>query len=190
MKGLSEKQRAVLRFIREFIEENEYAPSFREIARAFGLKSLSTIHKHIQSLIRKGHLEMEERGARSLALPKSGEKLIAVPIVGTFSLEKGIVMEREVSKHIDLPRKMAGPHHYILVAAGKKLESVGYWSGDLLVVEPREEVFKGEMAICAGPSLMQDPPPSIRVLAALIFSIRFHHAQVQSRQGSLTCGLR
>lgn len=172
MKGLSEKQRAVLRFIEEFVGEKAYAPSYREMAEALELKSLSSIHKHVQALIRKGHLEMEERGARSVALPKSGEKLCSVPVVGTFSLEKGIVMEREVAQYIDLPRKMAGPQCYILVAAGKKLESLGYWPGDLLIVEPREEANEGEMAICEGPSLMKDPPPSCKVLAVIALSIR------------------
>jgi SOS-response transcriptional repressor LexA len=62
----SKKQRELLTFIEQFITEHGYGPSYREIMRGIGYKSVSTVAIHVNNLITKGHLRKRTRSARSL----------------------------------------------------------------------------------------------------------------------------
>ncbi|WP_411734909.1 hypothetical protein [Paenibacillus sp. M2] len=73
-KILSRRQKEVYDYIRLFIEDNGYAPTFRETAEALMLSSSSTIHSHINTLIRKGYLTHTAGGVRTLALTKKGKR--------------------------------------------------------------------------------------------------------------------
>ena len=58
MKGLTEKQRAVYDWIAAYIRNNGYAPTYAEIARAFGWKNQSTVWEYMTALDRKGYIDM------------------------------------------------------------------------------------------------------------------------------------
>lgn len=62
----SKKQRELLTFIEQFIAQHGYGPSYREIMRGIGYKSVSTVAIHVNNLISKGHLRKRTRSARSL----------------------------------------------------------------------------------------------------------------------------
>lgn len=64
----TKKQRELLNYLAEFIEANNYAPSYREIMKALNYKSVSTIANHIDSLITKGYLSKRDNSARSLEI--------------------------------------------------------------------------------------------------------------------------
>lgn len=73
-KKLSCRQKEVYDYIRLFIEDNGYAPTIGETAEALMLSSSSTIHSHINTLIRKGYLTHTAGGVRTLALTKKGKR--------------------------------------------------------------------------------------------------------------------
>lgn len=62
----TKKQRELLAFIDAFIKGNNYGPSYREIMRALGYKSVSTVAVHVDSLITKGYLRKRDNSARSI----------------------------------------------------------------------------------------------------------------------------
>jgi len=62
----SKKQQELLSFVDGFIKGNGYGPSYREIMRALGYKSVSTVAIHIDGLIAKGYLARRDNSARSL----------------------------------------------------------------------------------------------------------------------------
>lgn len=66
----SKKQRELLSFIEQFIAQHGYGPSYREIMRGIGYKSVSTVAIHVNNLITKGHLRKRTRSARSLEVVK------------------------------------------------------------------------------------------------------------------------
>ncbi|WKL00879.1 hypothetical protein Q0F98_28710 [Paenibacillus amylolyticus] len=57
-----------------FIEDNGYSPTIREIADGIMLSSASTVHSHVNSLIRKGYLTHSSGGVRTLAVTKKGKR--------------------------------------------------------------------------------------------------------------------
>ena len=62
----SKKQRELLLFIDGFIKGNGYGPSYREVMRALGYKSVSTVAIHVNGLIEKGYLRKKDHSARSI----------------------------------------------------------------------------------------------------------------------------
>ncbi len=68
----TKKQQALLQFVRDFLSEHDYSPSYREIMRALDYKSVSTVAAHIEGLITKGFLTRRENSARSLDVVERG----------------------------------------------------------------------------------------------------------------------
>jgi SOS-response transcriptional repressor LexA len=64
----SKKQQELLSFVDGFIKGNGYGPSYREIMRALGYKSVSTVAIHVEGLIAKGYLARRDKSARSLEI--------------------------------------------------------------------------------------------------------------------------
>ena len=74
MERSSKKQQALLQHIDDFIGEYGYGPSYREMMRALGYKSVSTVAVHVDGLIAKGYLRKKTRSARSLEVVKKNER--------------------------------------------------------------------------------------------------------------------
>ena len=68
---LTKKQKLMLDFIDGFIKGNGYSPTLREIMRALGYKSVSTVAKHVDNLVAAGMLDKRDGEVRSLVLPRA-----------------------------------------------------------------------------------------------------------------------
>lgn len=64
----TKKQQELLQFIGDFLQEHDYAPSYREIMSALGYKSVSTVAVHVDGLIVKGYLTKSDKSARSIRI--------------------------------------------------------------------------------------------------------------------------
>ncbi len=64
----TKKQQELLQFISDFLDEHNYAPSYREVMAALGYKSVSTVAVHVDGLIAKGYLVKKDKSARSIRL--------------------------------------------------------------------------------------------------------------------------
>ncbi len=73
----TKKQQALLQYISDFLNEHNYAPSYREIMGALGYKSVSTVAVHVDALITKGYLTKSDKSARSVRL--ASEKVSTEP---------------------------------------------------------------------------------------------------------------
>jgi repressor LexA len=75
----SKKQRELLQFIEGFVKGNGYGPSYREIMRALGYKSVSTVAVHVEGLIARGWLRKTDHSARSLEIVSASAQLPKQP---------------------------------------------------------------------------------------------------------------
>ena len=97
----SKKQRELLAFIDGFIKSNDYGPSYREIMRALGYKSVSTVAVHIDGLIAKGYLRKKDNSARSIEIVS----LTAAPVPVSDQYEQWLVarmrsaLEKDAENH-------------------------------------------------------------------------------------------
>ncbi|MFJ7933735.1 hypothetical protein [Sporosarcina sp. NPDC096371] len=65
---MSERQQLIYNYIKKFIAENHYSPSMREITDAVGLKSVSTVHGHLDRMRDKGYVDFVNTSARTLRI--------------------------------------------------------------------------------------------------------------------------
>ena len=68
---LTEREKEILQTIIDYIEDNEYVPSVREICDMVGLKSPSTVHGHLKKLKDKGYIERKENSPRAMKVVKA-----------------------------------------------------------------------------------------------------------------------
>ncbi|MBA3816194.1 MAG: transcriptional repressor LexA [Parachlamydiaceae bacterium] len=153
MKGLTKRQRDIVEFIQEFIKNNRYSPSYREICQNFGFSSLGSIYKHMQALKRKGILSSESKVSRSIMLTTHSEKPetlneIEIPFIGHIAAGMPIQTFPQ-RQQITIPRSFVhNPEKtYALRVQGDSLNEEFIADGDLLVVEARQEAHQGETIV-------------------------------------------
>src|SRR5436853_7429775 len=84
MLPLTKRQREILDYLNEFIQNHGYAPSLEEIGRRFNLSSLATVHKHLSNLQEKGFIRRAWNRSRSVELvpTRSGGRALELPLLG------------------------------------------------------------------------------------------------------------
>src|SRR5881227_3234186 len=84
MLPLTKRQREILDYLNEFIQQHGYAPSLEEIGRRFGLSSLATVHKHLTNLQEKGFIKRAWNRSRSVEMipTRAGGRAIELPLLG------------------------------------------------------------------------------------------------------------
>ena len=81
---LTKRQREILDYLNDFIQQHGYAPSLEEIGRRFGLSSLATVHKHLTNLQEKGFIRRAWNRSRSVELVpvQAGTRSLELPLLG------------------------------------------------------------------------------------------------------------
>src|SRR5881394_2317594 len=137
MLPLTKRQREILDFLNDFIQQHGYAPSLEEIGRRFGLSSLATVHKHLTNLQDKGFIKRAWNRSRAVELPMLGYVAAGVPIEAVVG-----------SETIAVPEDLVGKRDtYVLRVRGDSMIDEQIRDGDFVVVEDRKTAENGEMVI-------------------------------------------
>ena len=149
MQPLTKRQREILDFLSEFIEQHSYAPSLEEVGNRFGLSSLATVHKHLTNLQDKGFIKRAWNRSRSVELVPTniGVRAIDLPLLGTVSA--GVPIEAVVSNEtVAVPEDLIGKRDtYALRVRGNSMIDEQIRDGDLVIVEDRKTASNGEAVI-------------------------------------------
>ncbi len=130
----SKKQRELLSFIDTFIAGHGYGPSYREVMRGMGYKSVSTVANHIDNLIAKGHLRKKDNSARSLEVVGSSKDFTSGKVKPAQEkwLVDSINQKFEVIERIQKPESSDLDVLYVLVGS---LKVLGFESASLSYAE-------------------------------------------------------
>ncbi|MCH7747069.1 MAG: transcriptional repressor LexA [Acidobacteria bacterium] len=149
MQPLTKRQREILDYLGEFIEQHGYAPSLEEIGRRFGLSSLATVHKHLSNLQDKGFIRRAWNRSRSVELvpTRMGGRALDLPLLGYVAA--GAPIEAVVSHEtVTVPEDFVGARDtYVLRVRGNSMIDEQIRDGDLVVIEDRQTAQNGEMVI-------------------------------------------
>lgn len=147
MKSLTKKQKNILDFITNFINEHDYAPSYREIGEYFHLSSVATVAEHIDALKQKGYLEKQLNCARSLQLTPAYEpEHFEAPLLGLIAAGAPIEAIR-THETIDIPRDMIGKQTFALKVRGDSMKEDGILDGDYVIIEQCPSPRNGEIVV-------------------------------------------
>ena len=149
MLPLTKRQREILDFLNEFIQQHGYAPSLEEIGRRFGLSSLATVHKHLTNLQEKGFIKRAWNRSRSVEMvaARLGGRAVELPMLGYVAA--GSPIEAVVgTETIAVPEDLVGKREsYVLRVKGDSMIDEQIRDGDYVVVEDRKTAVNGEMVI-------------------------------------------
>lgn len=148
MSNITKKQKEILDFITQFIQSNEYAPSYREIADYFGLSSTATVHEHVKALEDKGLITSAQNEARSLEIVGSRfGKSIELPLVGLITAGEPIEAV-EQNETISVPKEMVRDENsYVLRVRGESMIEEGILDGDFVIVERNYYPVNGDVVV-------------------------------------------
>ena len=150
MQPLTKRQREILDYLNEFIQQHGYAPSLEEIGRRFSLSSLATVHKHLTNLQEKGFIRRAWNRSRSVELmPSRGAgRAVEVPLLGYVAA--GMPIEAiPGTESIAIPEALVNGKRdtYVLRVRGDSMIDEQIRVGVWVVVEDRKSADNGEMVI-------------------------------------------
>ena len=142
MPRTSDKAQLILNYVNEFIQENGYSPSVREIGAAVGLRSTASVSYHLQALQAKGLLQDPGAKGRKRAIVTAARQG-QIPIVGvvTAGLPILAVENQEGTLTWDAPGCFA------LRVRGDSMINAGILSDDLVIVRPQQSADDGQIVV-------------------------------------------
>ena len=160
MEKMSEKQRNIYRFIVDYIDENNYPPSVREIGEAAGLSSTSTVHGYLQRLEKRGLIHRDESKSRAISIVDSAETnragdlkqldadMISIPVVGDVTAGVPILAHENIEEYLTLPRSIATHEDsFVLNVKGESMINAGILNGDKIIVRKQNWAQNGDIVV-------------------------------------------
>ena len=150
---LTKRQKEIFDFIRKYAAKTGYPPTVREIGKAVGLTSSSTVHAHLANLEKIGLLKRDPSKPRAIELlfekaKKSVRRGYELPLVGQVAAGEPILAEENIDEYLEIPDVIGGEDgDYILQIRGESMKNAGILEGDYVVVRPSDDADNGEIVV-------------------------------------------
>lgn len=142
MPRTSDKAQLIVDYVNQFIQENGYSPSVREIGAAVGLRSTASVSYHLQALQDKGLLQAPGAKGRKRALV-TGVRPGQIPVVGVVTA--GMPILAVENQEGTMPWN--DPGCFALRVRGDSMINAGIFSGDKVVVRPQSTADDGQIVV-------------------------------------------
>jgi repressor LexA len=148
---LTERQQAILDFINEYLNENGFPPSVREIGKHFKIYP-ATVQDHISALERKGYLQRKRFQSRTLTLSAASRQVPpvsdrSVPIIGRVAAGQPLLAQQNIEDTIRFPKDWAPEGAFLLKVQGNSMEGAHILDGDYVLVHPNQTAANGEIVV-------------------------------------------
>jgi len=156
---LTKRQQEIFDFIRKYSAKYGYPPTVRDIGKAVGLASSSTVHAHLANLEKIGLLRRDPSKPRAIELldravgnavdsVRSIVRSDSLPLVGSVAAGQPVLAEENIEDYISVPEVAGGEDgEYLLRIRGDSMKNVGILEGDLVVVRPQDTAREGEIVV-------------------------------------------
>lgn len=161
---LKEREEKILNYMKEEIREKGYPPTVREICLALGIKSTSTAHKDIDSLVQKGFIRKDPSKPRALMVVDSEPSassprdasfggvqradVVDIPLIGRVAAGTPILAEQNVEDSFPVPSRFLGSgRNFMLTVKGESMIDVGIMDGDYILVEEQQTARNGDIVV-------------------------------------------
>jgi len=150
--NLTKRQQEIFDFIKRYSARHGYPPTVRDIGKAIGLTSSSTVHAHLANLEKIGLLRRDPTKPRAMEiLVDKAKKAVApegLPLVGRVAAGQPILAEENIEDYVDVQPIAGGADgEYILQVAGDSMKNAGILEGDYVVVHSQETARDGEIVV-------------------------------------------
>ncbi|RBO90678.1 SOS-response transcriptional repressor LexA [Nocardia puris] len=152
---LPPRQQRILAVIRDWAVECGYPPNTRQLADAIGVRSTSTVSKHLRELEERGFLRRGAGMARPIDVrlflrgtqqPESSDSAVTVPVVGDIAAGTPILAEEHADETLTVPRELVGRGTvFALRVRGDSMIDAAICDGDVVVVRQQHEAHSGDI---------------------------------------------
>ncbi|MGI6712793.1 MAG: transcriptional repressor LexA [Bacillota bacterium] len=150
---LSSRQIEILKYIKNEVKVKGYPPSVREIGKAVGLKSSSTVHGHLNILEKKGYLRRNPSTSRAIEIidksmgDQSSKEIINVPLVGRITAGQPILAVENIEDSFPISQDFIQTNNklFSLKVFGESMIDAGIHDGDYLIVEKTNYAKNGDI---------------------------------------------
>lgn len=150
MATLTKRQKQMVDYLENYIEEHGYAPTLAEVGEYFGLSSLATVHKHLRNLETKGFIRRIHNHSRALEIAGKVNGSIAareLPLLGQVAAGSPIDAI-EGNDTISVPEQFVRRENtFCLRVKGESMVDEGIRDGDYIIVEGRDAASQGETVV-------------------------------------------
>jgi repressor LexA len=162
---LTKRQQEIFDFIKRYSSDHGYPPTVRDIGKAVGLASSSTVHAHLANLERLGLLRRDPSKPRAIELLDRVREDVGaavgtvagnvrslvrpgLPLVGQVAAGQPILAEENIEDYVQVPPIAGGEEgEYVLRVRGESMKDIGILEGDYVVVRPQETASDGEIVV-------------------------------------------
>ncbi len=151
---LYKKERATLEYIKDYMYQNQIAPSLEEMRAYFKKKSLATIHKSLGQLEEKGYIERNKHHNRSISLTEQAleyfglKPLNSLPLLGTVKAGPGGIHNfDEVKEYVEVPGATVKEGRYVLQVNGDSMIDAFINEDDYVVIEQARDLPVNQIVV-------------------------------------------
>jgi repressor LexA len=158
---LTERQEDILIFIQQFTLENGYPPTLREIGKHFQISSTFGVKRHLEALVKKGHINIESNASRGISMIKKNQDefpetsfsdervFFKIPVIGRVAAGLPItaIENMEGSLVVDPAFLKRAEDAFALRVKGDSMINIGINDGDLVIVSPNEQTRNGDIVV-------------------------------------------
>jgi repressor LexA len=151
---LTKRQQEIFDFIKRYSAKYGYPPTVRDIGKAVGLASSSTVHAHLSNLERIGLLRRDPAKPRAIELldrAAAGVRSLVrpgLPLVGQVAAGQPVLAEENIEDYVQTPSFAGGEDgEYLLRVRGDSMRNVGILEDDLVVVRPQDVAEDGDIVV-------------------------------------------
>ncbi len=148
-KPLTKKQKDVLDFVTDYSSEYGIAPTIEETRSHLGLKAVSTVHQHMNTLKEKGYLSKKPGMARSATANSHELSTISIPILGRIAAGSPIEAIEYLEETVSISSDGLGnpKNYYALSVAGDSMIEEGIFDGDIVVIKKQSVAENGQTVV-------------------------------------------
>ena len=154
-KDLTKRQQEIFEFIKKYSARHGYPPTVRDIGKAVGLASSSTVHAHLANLEKVGVLRRDPSKPRALELldraVESAKNVVrpgGLPLVGSVAAGEPILAEENIEDYVAVPELAGGAEgEFVLAVRGDSMIEAGILDGDFVVVRGQDQAADGEIVV-------------------------------------------
>jgi repressor LexA len=150
--NLTKRQQEIFDYIRRYGAEHGYPPTVRDIGKAIGLTSSSTVHAHLANLEKVGLLRRDPTKPRALEiLVDKAKQVVApsgLPVVGQVAAGAPMLAEENIEDYVAVPGIAGGDEgEFVLRVKGDSMKDAGILEGDHVVVRRQDSAANGEIVV-------------------------------------------
>jgi len=155
-KDLTKRQQEIFDFIKKYSARYGYPPTVRDIGKAVGLASSSTVHAHLANLEKVGLLRRDPSKPRAIELLDRAADAVksvvssgsGLPLVGNVAAGQPILAEENIEDYVQVPELAGGGEaEYVLTVRGDSMINAGILAGDVVAVRPQDTALDGDIVV-------------------------------------------